>query len=161
MLEEKYADLNPFVSYFRGACADTLMTEISAKAAIRMLKGFGNVRFFLRDTGIEKKIIEKKLVDYLRESGYRITFVGGSIPEKQVNRFQHFMTVTYQELRRQAANTAQIIPRRTISFSGAPFTKAALEADGIEVDVVGGRELWAWHGGPHCLIQPLQREKPV
>ena len=59
----------------------------------------------------------------------------------------------HPELRRQAANVVQARP----GYAGNSATKAALEGDGIAVDTFGARELWAWHGGPHCLTQPLER----
>lgn len=67
------------------------------------------------------------------------------------------MAVTYPEIRRQAANVVQATPGRVIAYSGNPATKAAIEAEGIGVDTFQGRDLWAWHGGPHCLTQPLSR----
>ncbi len=71
--------------------------------------------------------------------------------------FSHFMAVAYPELRRQAANVVKATPGRVIAYAGNPATKAAIEADGIAVDPFAARELWAWHGGPHCLTQPLAR----
>jgi arginine deiminase len=67
------------------------------------------------------------------------------------------MTVSYPELRRQGANVVQARPGRVIAYAGNPATRAALEADGVGVDTFEARELWAWHGGPHCLTQPLER----
>ena len=51
----------------------------------------------------------------------------------------------------------QATPGRVIAYAGNPATRAALEADGIAVETFPARELWAWHGGPHCLTQPLER----
>jgi arginine deiminase len=67
------------------------------------------------------------------------------------------METAYLELRRQAANVVQARPGRVIAYAGNPATKAALERDGVAVDTFEARELWAGHGGPHCLTQPLER----
>jgi len=157
LLEKAHAEDSPLVRFIRGARAETLLDEEEAKGALDMLKGFGKVTLFRRGTGARDPLSDLKLVDWLRAEGYRLTWVGGVRPAGAAEAFRHFMEVTYPELRRQAANVLQAQPGRVIAYAGNPATRSALEADGIGVDVFEARELWAWHGGPHCLAQPLER----
>jgi arginine deiminase len=157
LLEKAHADDNPFSRFIRGARADTMMDEKDAEAALTMLKEFGKVTAYARGSGKVDTLGDMKLVDWLRGERYRLTFVGGSRPSGDQAGFTHFMDVAYPELRRQAANVVQAVPGRVIAYAGNPATKAALEADGLAVDTFEARELWAWHGGPHCLTQPLER----
>ncbi|MFN3371611.1 MAG: arginine deiminase family protein [Sphingomonadaceae bacterium] len=157
LLEKAHAEDNPLSRFLRGARADSLLDEKDAEAGLEMLRKFGKVTFYARGTGKKDTLGDLKLVDYLRQQRYRLTFVGGPRPSGDQAGFTHFMEVAYPELRRQAANVVQATPGRVIAYAGNPATKAALEADGIAVDSFEARELWAWHGGPHCLTQPLER----
>ncbi len=143
--------------FVRGARADTQLPEEDATAALEMLKELGRVKLYRRGTGAEDKLGDSKLVDYVKQQGYRLTFTGGTPPTDDAGQFRHFMEVVYPEHRRQATNVVQATPGRVLQYSGLPATKAALEKDGIQVDSFSARELWAWHGGPHCLTQPLER----
>lgn len=156
LLESEFAESSPLVRYIQGARADTRLSAEDAEAALKMLKGFGSLKLYHRGTGAEEKV-EGKLGDHLQRLNWKFTWVGGARPTGQAEAFSHFMAVTYPELRRQAANVVQATPGRVIAYAGNPATKAAIEADGITVDTFAGRELWAWHGGPHCLTQPLMR----
>lgn len=156
LLESEYAESSPMVRYIRGARADTRLEADDAEAALDLLKGFGTLKLFRAGTGKEEKV-EGKLVDHIRRLRWKTTWVGGPRPSGEAEAFAHFMAVTYPELRRQAANVVQAVPGRVIAYAGNPATKAAIEADGIEIDTFAGRDLWAWHGGPHCLTQPLRR----
>lgn len=156
LLESAHAESSPLVRYIRGARADTRLAADDAEAALEMLKGLGTLKLFRAGSGKEEKV-EGKLVDHLRRLGWKLTWVGGARPTGETEAFAHFMAVTYPELRRQAANVVQAVPGRVIAYGGNPATRAALEAAGIGVDTFGARDLWAWHGGPHCLTQPLRR----
>ncbi len=157
LLEKAHAEDNPFARFLRGARADSLLDGKDADSALEMLRKFGKVTLYARGTGKRDTLGDLKLVDYLRQQRYRLTFVGGPRPSGEQAGFAHFMEVAYPELRRQAANVVQATPGRVIAYAGNPATGAALEADGIAVDTFEARELWAWHGGPHCLTQPLER----
>ena len=156
LLESEYAESSPMVRYIRGARAETRLEADEAEAGLTMLKEFGEVSLYRRGTGRQEKL-EGKLADHLKRLGWRFTWVGGARPKGDAEAFRHFMRVTYPELRRQAANVVQATPGRVIAYDGNPATRAALEADGLAVDTFAARELWAWHGGPHCLTQPLVR----
>ena len=156
LLESAFAESGPMVQFIRGARADTRLAADDADAALGLLKGFGTLKLFRAGTGKEEKV-EGKLVDHLRRLKWKLTWVGGFRPAGNEEAFARFMATTYPEIRRQAANVVQAVPGRVIAYSGNPATKAAIEADGIAVDTFPGRDLWAWHGGPHCLTQPLNR----
>lgn len=157
LLESAHAEDNPISRFVRGARADTMLKEADAEAALTMVKEFGKVTLFARNTGKVDTLGAMKLVDWLRGERWRLTFVGGARPSGEQAAFTHFMEVAYPELRRQAANVVQAAPGRVIAYAGNPATRAALEADGLAVDGFAARELWANHGGPHCLTQPLER----
>lgn len=157
LLEKEFAESNPLSRFVRGARTQGMVDPEDAEKALAMLKDFGRVKLWKRRTGKAEDLGEMKLVDYLRTQGYKFTFVGGARPEGDQAAFEHFMSVVYPELRRQAANVVQATPGRVIAYDNNPATKAALEKDGVVVDTFAARELWAWHGGPHCLTQPLLR----
>ena len=121
-----------------------------------MLKEFGRVTLYRAGTGKKEDLGEAKLVDHLRAQGCRFTWVGGARPAADQDAYAAFMATGYPELRRQASNIVQRRRGRVIAYAGNPATKAALESDGITGDTFAARELWAWHGGPHCLTQPLE-----
>lgn len=157
LLEKDHGDDNPLSRFVRGARTQGMVEPEEAEKALEMIKNFGVVTLWKRGTGARQDLGGAKLVDYLRTQGYRFTFVGGARPEGDQAGFEHFMSVVYPELRRQAANVVQARPGRVIAYDNNPVTKAALEKDGVVVDTFPARELWAWHGGPHCLTQPLLR----
>lgn len=157
MMEKEHAEDNPLARFIRGARAETKLSEEEAETGLEMLKGFGKVTLYKRGTGRKDDLGDQKLVDYVRDKGYRITNTGGPLPQGDQAVFRHFMSVVYPEQRRQATNVVQAVPGRVIAYAGNPATKQALEADGVKVDTFKARELWAWHGGPHCLTQPLLR----
>lgn len=157
LFESDYAEDNPIARFVRGAVRRSMLPEEDAKEALDLLKGLGTLTRYSAGSGRSEKMEGMKLVDFCRAQGYRITNTGGPIPSGDQDAFEHFMSVTYPEQRRQASNVVQAVPGRVIAYEGNPATAAALQADGIAVDTFPGRELWSWHGGPHCLTQPLMR----
>lgn len=157
VFEAEYAENDPLSRFIRGAVRQSIMPEEEAEKGLELLKEIGTLKRYAAGTGDAEDMEGIKLVDFCRDQGYRITNTGGAIPEGDEAAFAHFMRVTYPEQRRQASNVVQASPGRVIAYEGNPATIAALEADGIAVDTFPGRELWNWHGGPHCLTQPLLR----
>lgn len=157
IFEQAHSEDGPLARYIRGAVRQSLLGLDDAEKGLTLLKGIGTLTRYAAGTGEAEPIEEMKLVDYCRNQGYRITNTGGAIPDGDDAAFRHFMSVTYPEQRRQASNVVQALPGRVIAYEGNPATTAALEADGVMVDTFPGRELWNWHGGPHCLTQPLVR----
>ncbi len=156
LLEKEFAETSPLARYIRGARAQNLLEEDEAEKGLTMLKEFGRVTLYRAGSGKREDLGDAKLVDHLKGQGYRFTWVGGARPAGDQAAYEAFMERAYPELRRQASNIVQARPGRVIAYAGNPATKAALEADGIAVDTFPARELWAWHGGPHCLTQPLE-----
>ena len=67
--------------------------------------------------------------------------------------------IAAEELDALACNVLATGPRRVLAFEGSPRTRARLEAAGVEVRVLDGRELGGkGYGGPTCLTQPLHRD---
>jgi arginine deiminase len=157
IFEAAHSEDNPLARYIRGAMRQSMLKEEDGTKGLELLKGIGTLTRYAAGTGKVEKIDKMKLVDFCRSQGYKITNTGGAIPKGDDAAFSHFMSVTYPEQRRQASNVVQAVPGRVIAYDGNPATQAALEADGIAVDTFPGRELWNWHGGPHCLTQPLLR----
>jgi len=66
--------------------------------------------------------------------------------------------IAAEELDALACNVLALGPRRVLAFDGSPRTRARLEAAGVEVTVLDGRELGLkGDGGPTCLTRPLAR----
>lgn len=157
VFEAAHAEDNPLARFIRGAVRQSILPKEDAEKGLELLKGIGTLTRYAAGSGKAEKIEGMKLVDFCRDQGYRITNTGGAIPDGDQAAFDHFMRVTYPEQRRQASNVVQAVPGRVIAYDGNPATIAALREDGIMVDTFPGRELWNWHGGPHCLTQPLLR----
>lgn len=157
VFEAAHSEDNPLSRYLRGAVRQSLMPREAAEKGLELLKNLGSLTRYAAGSGRKEEMEGVKLVDFCRSQGFKITNTGGPIPDGDQAAFAHFMSVTYPEQRRQASNVVQAIPGRVIAYDGNPATIAALEADGVAVDTFQGRELWNWHGGPHCLTQPLAR----
>ncbi|WP_045215123.1 arginine deiminase family protein [Desulfonatronovibrio magnus] len=157
LLEEEYAGQDPLTRYIKGARADLQISAEDADQGIEFLKNFGKISIYRAGSGKKEDTGEMKLVDYIRSKGYKVTYVGGREPDDSADSFAFFLGRTLGELRRQAANVVATAPGKVIAYNGTPLTRAALEQDGIEVQTFEARELWAGHGGPHCLTMPLQR----
>jgi N-dimethylarginine dimethylaminohydrolase len=76
-----------------------------------------------------------------------------------VERGVRFVEVPPQEFGAMGANVLALGPRRCVMLSGAPVTRARLEAAGAEVLIYDGSEISVkGGGGPTCLTRPLARE---
>lgn len=157
-LEMEHAGKDPLSHFIRGVQADTAVEAADAAGALEFLKEFGKVTVYRAGSGEVEDMEEMKLLDYVKARGYQVTYVGGREPEDSAEAFSHFMNVSLGELRRQASNVVATAPGEVLAYAGSPQTRAALEQDGINVTTFGARELWAHHGGPHCLTMPLRRD---
>lgn len=157
LLEQEHAGKDPLSQYLRGARIDTEVDPGLVEQALKFLEGFGQVQVHAAGTGKPVEMDEMKLVDYVREKGYRITWVGGQGLEDSDAGFRHFMRHTLRELRNQAANVVATAPGQIIAYGGNPLTQSALEGDGIQVASFATTELVRGSGGPHCLTMPLMR----
>lgn len=157
-LEMEHAGQDPLNHFIRGAQADTAVEAADAAGALEFLKEFGKVTVYRAGSGEVEDMEEMKLLDYVKARGYQVTYLGGREPEDSAEAFSHFMNVSLGELRRQASNVVATAPGEVLAYAGSPQTRAALEQGGITVTTFGARELWAHHGGPHCLTMPLRRD---
>lgn len=157
LLEAEHAGKDPLTRYIEGARADLAIDPDDAEAGIGFLKELGKVTVYKAGTGEKEDTGEMKLVDYVRSKGYRVSYVGGRGPEESAEGFAFFLRETLGELRRQASNVVATAPGEVIAFDGSPLTRKTLEEAGVSVRTFGARELWAGHGGPHCLTMPLER----
>jgi len=157
LLEQAHAGQDPLSQYLRGARIDTEVDPGVVEQALKFIKGFGQVQIYAAGTGKPVEMDEMKLVDYVREKGYRISWVGGQGPEDSDAGFRHFMRHTLRELRNQAANVVATAPGQIIAYGGNPLTQSALETDGIQVASFATTELVRGNGGPHCLTMPISR----
>ncbi|MCH8489876.1 MAG: hypothetical protein LAT81_08110, partial [Oceanicaulis sp.] len=157
-LEHAHAGEDPLSEYIRGARTETSISDSDASSALEFLKEFGKVTLYRAGTGAKEELEDMKLLDYVRDRGYRVTHVGGRAPEAGQEAFTAFMRDTLGEMRRQASTVVATAPGQVIAYDGSPLTEAALESAGIEVTTFPARELWANFGGPHCLTMPLRRD---
>lgn len=157
LLVQEHAGKDPLSQYLRGARIDTEVDPGVVEQALKFIKGFGQVQIYAAGTGKPVEMDEMKLVDYVREKGYRISWVGGQGPEDSDAGFRHFMRHTLRELRNQAANVVATAPGEIIAYGGNPLTQSALESDSIRVSSFATTELVRGNGGPHCLTMPIIR----
>jgi arginine deiminase len=130
------------------ARADPLITEFGRVTRYRAT--YGNA-----DPSIEGM----KLVDYLRQRGFKVSYIGGA-PRHDLEYWlanAAHKGVIFPWRERQAANILATAPGALLAFNGAESTHAALRSDGLRVSLVAGPGIWRGYGGPHCLTLPLDR----
>ncbi|MCC5823736.1 MAG: hypothetical protein LAT64_14215 [Phycisphaerales bacterium] len=157
LLEAEHAGNDPLSRYIRGARSQLAIEAEDAEKALGFLKELGKVSLFRAGSGEREDLGDMKLLDYVRAKGYKVTYTGGREPDDSQEGFRAFMAETLGEQRRQASNVVATAPGEVIAYAGSPRTKEALERDGVRVSTFEARELWAGHGGPHCLTMPLER----
>lgn len=96
-----------------------------------------------------------KLVDYFRERGYQVVYVGGEQGSLPLDKYVTERAM--YELRWQGANVVQLRPGRVIAYEHNQHTNDALRRAGVEVLTFPGELLSINNGGPHCLLMPLVR----
>jgi len=96
-----------------------------------------------------------KLVDFLRQRGFRIVYVGGERGDLSLE--QYTLERAMYELRWQGSNVVQLRPGEVIAYRHNVHTNRALEQAGIRVITFPGQLLAMRNGGPHCLLMPLLR----
>ncbi|HEX7174557.1 MAG TPA: arginine deiminase family protein, partial [Pyrinomonadaceae bacterium] len=96
-----------------------------------------------------------KLVDYFRERGYEVTYVGGEQGAMATEKYA--VERAMYELRWQGANVVALAPGRVVAFEHNVHTNEALRRAGVDVVTFPGELLSIRNGGPHCLVMPLVR----
>ena len=104
----------------------------------------------------EMEELKTKLVDYLREEGYRVIWVGGDRGEMREDKY--IMERVFYELSLQAANVVQLAPGKVLAYAHNKQTIRALRDGGVEVVTFEGKYLADGLGGPHCLTMPMLRK---
>lgn len=155
-LEERFARRHPLTAILRGLIDDPGVFPPYIHHLERSLERIGRVRVYRAGTGEQDRSLDdRKLVDYLREQGYTVRFVGGDPPRHNLS--QHLVEHVLPELRLQAANVVATRPNHVIQCEDTPRTTEFLRGAGVSVATVDVDEFVRWHGGPHCLTLPLER----
>jgi arginine deiminase len=155
-LEARHTGKDPLTAFVKGMGTRPQFADADVAAAVSYLADVGRVRVYRAGSGEEDlSVKDLKLVDYVRQRGYEVVYVGGPPPEAPD--FEYLIEVVLREHALQAANVVATEPRRVIAYEGATRTHAALAAAGVHVSTFDARELWPWNGGPHCLTLPLER----
>jgi len=81
--------------------------------------------------------------------------------ELLLERGHRLIEVPDEEFDSQGCNVLAAAPGRCVAVEGNPVTRSRMEAAGIEVRSVRGREICEkGMGGPTCLTRPLERSAP-
>ena len=123
--------------------------------AIKYIPDVGWLTHYKAGTG-EAVELKTKLVDFLRNLGYEIIWVGGE--RKDLSQDKYLLERVMYELSMQGANVVQLGPGKIISYAHNKHTIQALQEKGIEVFPFEGKYLADNLGGPHCLTMPLLRK---
>lgn len=126
----------------------------SIQTTIDVMPKVGWLTHYAAGTG-EATDLDTKLVDWLREQGFTIVYVGGPQGELPVEKY--VLERAMLELRWQGANVVQLGPGKIIAYEHNVFTNQALRDAGVEVLTFPGDSLSQRNGGPHCLLMPLVR----
>lgn len=122
---------------------------------IKLIPSIGWITKYHACTGKEE-LLDMKLLDYLREEGYKIIYVGGDQGDLSLEKW--IVNRVLYELTWQGTNVLQLSPGKVLAFKHNRYTNAALEENGIEVITFDGSHLVVGRGGPHCLTMPLIRK---
>ncbi len=155
-LEQRFARRHPLSAVLRGLIDDPGISPRYLMHLERSLERVGRIRRYRPGSGeLDRSLGDRKLVDYLREQGYAIRFVGGDPPREDLSR--HLIEHVLPELRLQAANVVATRPHQVIGCEDTPRTTQLLQEAGVSVATFDADEFVRWHGGPHCLTLPLER----
>lgn len=165
LFEKKYAENNPIVELLK-AINDSFKAErekeqeeldipTSLEKAIKYIPQVGWLTLYKAGSGKETKL-NKKLIDYLMELGYKIIWVGGE--KGNLREDKYILERVLYELSLQAANVVQLAAGKVLSYTHNKYTIQALQKNGIKVLSFEGKYLADDLGGPHCLTMPLVRQ---
>jgi arginine deiminase len=166
VLEAQYADHNPFDGVLASVDEDSRAMELGdtsrhknsnseIAAARKALEQIGWVTRYEAGTG-HATALKKKLADVLRERGYTIIPAGGE--KGQLSTEEYLLERVLFELNFQGANVVALRPGVVAAYAENVHTIEVLRKAGVEVLPFDGAYLAMWHGGPHCLTLPLERE---
>lgn len=124
-------------------------------AAQQAIREIGWVTRYEAGTG-RATALQEKLVDVLRKRNYTIIPVGGE--KGSLSAEEYLLERVLFELNFQAGNVVALRPGVVAAYAENVYTIAALRKAGVEVLPFEGSYLAMWHGGPHCLTLPLERD---
>jgi arginine deiminase len=163
-MEKEYNDSNPMVPILLGIkrqmeeWQEYTDYEIGDPDAIQttvdVIPEVGWVTHYAAGTG-EATELDMKLVDWMREQGFTIVYVGG--PQGDLPIEKYVLERAMLELRWQGSNVVQLRPGKIIAYAHNLYTNQALRDAGVEVVTFPGDSLSMRNGGPHCLLMPLVR----
>jgi arginine deiminase len=168
-LEKRSSETNPLRAILAGIAAQVdaikraqperdIGKADDLRATIELMPQVGWMTRYEAGTG-KATPLDLKLVDYFRERGYQVIYVGGEQGALPLEKYA-LERVMY-ELRWQGANVVQLRPGRVIAYEHNLHTNAALRRAGIEVLTFPGELLSINNGGPHCLLMPLVRGETI
>ena len=166
-LEKRYSDTNPLKPILLGIARQVdeierfeterdLGSSDEIRRTVELMPEVGWITRFEASTG-KATPLRVKLVDYFREQGYQIIYVGGQQGKLPIAKYA--IERAMYELRWQGANVVQLGPGRVIAYEHNVYTNEALRRAGVEVLTFPGELLSIRNGGPHCLLMPLVRNK--
>lgn len=164
-LEKRYDDANPLGRVLLGVAAQMdriarlqpereLGKSDDVRLTVRLMPQVGWVTRHEAGTGAATPL-GLKLVDYFRERGYEVVYVGGG--QGKLSAEKYAVERAMYELRWQGANVVQLAPGRVVAFEHNVHTNEALRRAGVDVVTFPGELLSIRNGGPHCLVMPLVR----
>jgi arginine deiminase len=157
-LEMEHVGTDPLTEMLQGLSTLPRINKAYFDQMVTSLTTVGLVKRYKAKTGaLDPTVKGMKLVDYLRQLGYQIYFVGGAIPEQDATK--HTVERVLREIRFQGGNVLAMGPNRLIAAEGNKGTLDGLKAAGVEVATFRADDLTRWHGGPHCMAMPLERRE--
>jgi arginine deiminase len=165
LFEKKYAKNHPIAKILK-AINERIKAEkerqeeelgfsTSFEKALKYIPQVGWLTHYKAGSG-EAIELNEKLVDYLREQGYKFIWVGGD--RNNLREDKYILARALYELSLQAANVVQLAPGKVLAYAHNKYTIEALKKGGIEVLTFEGKYLADDLGGPHCLTMPLVRQ---
>ncbi|MGH9767056.1 MAG: arginine deiminase family protein, partial [Blastocatellia bacterium] len=164
-LEKRYSESNPVKPILLGLAAQTDRIRLAQperemtksddlRLTVELMPRVGWVTKYEAVSG-KATPLDLKLVDYFRERGYQVIYVGGEQGQTPLEKY--VIERAMYELRWQGANVVQMRPGRVVAYEHNVHTNEALRRAGVEVLTFTGELLSLNNGGPHCLLMPLVR----
>ncbi len=164
-LEKRYSESNPVKPILLGLAAQTDQIRLAQperemsktddlRLTVELAPQVGWVTKYEAGSG-KATPLDMKLVDYFRERGCQVVYVGGEQGALPLEKY--VIERAMYELRWQGANVVQLRPGRVIAYEHNIHTNEALRRAGVEVLTFPGELLSINNGGPHCLLMPLVR----
>ncbi|HZN36547.1 MAG TPA: arginine deiminase family protein [Pirellulaceae bacterium] len=158
LLEKAHARQNPILDVLYGFARLSSLPAEQRLALLDEVRNIGWIRRYQAGSGeLDKSLGETKVVDYLKEAGFKVIYAGGERRPDE-NDLQHVVERVIRGCRFMSVNVLAVRPGELLSYEGNTFTLAALEQAGLKVTTFPSHELVRANGGPHCLTMPLERD---